>query len=75
MTVLVAVCVVYLCCGMWDDGERKGEGETRCPLIACSSRKAPRRPPGLTFPSDGQITINSIIGRGRGNIVPSNIVT
>ena len=28
---------------MWDDDdERKGEGETRCRLIACSSRKAPR---------------------------------
>ena len=46
---------------MWDDDERKGEGETRCQLRAYSSRKAPRRPPGLTTPSDGQITINSII--------------
>ena len=24
---------------MWDDDERKGEGETRCRLIACYSRK------------------------------------
>ena len=36
MTVSVTVCVV------WDDDERKGEGETWCRLIACSSRKAPR---------------------------------
>ena len=35
---------------MWDDDERKGEGETRCWLIACSSRKAPRGPSGLTSP-------------------------
>ena len=46
---------------MWDDGERKGEGETRCWLIACSSWKAPRGPPGLTSPSDGRITINNTI--------------
>ena len=52
----VAVCVVEL----WDD-ERKGEGETRCRLIACSSRKPPRGPPGLTSPSDVRIAINSII--------------
>ena len=45
---------------MWDDdNERKGEGETQCRLIACSSRKAPRGPPGLTSPSDGRIAINS----------------
>ena len=43
---------------MWDDDERKGEGETRCRLIACSSRKAPA---GLTFPSDRRIAINSTI--------------
>ena len=36
-------------------------GETRCQLIACSSRKAPRGPPGLPSPSDGRIAINSII--------------
>ena len=48
-------------CVVWDDDERKGEGETRCRLIACSSRKAPRGPPGLTSPSDGQIAINSTI--------------
>ena len=53
MTVCVTVCVV------WDEDERKGEGETRCRLIACSSRKAPRGPPGLTSPSDGRIAINS----------------
>ena len=47
VTVSVTVCV------MWNDDERKGEGETRCRLIACSSRKAPRGPPGLTSPSDG----------------------
>ena len=53
MTVCVTVCVVY--CVVWDDDERKGEGETRCRLIACSSRKAPRGPPGLMSPSDGRI--------------------
>ena len=37
-------------CVLWDDDERKGEGETRCRLIACSSRIAPRGPPGLTTP-------------------------
>ena len=47
MTVCVTVCVV------WDDDDRKGEGETRCRLLACSSRKAPRGPPGLTSPSNG----------------------
>ena len=47
VTVSVTVCVV------WDDDERKGEGETQCRLIACSSRKAPRGPPGLTSPSNG----------------------
>ena len=46
---------------VWNDDERKGEGETRCRIIACSSRKAPRGPPGLTSPSDGRIAINSII--------------
>ena len=46
---------------MWDDDERKGECETRCWLTACSSRKAPRGPPGLTSPSDGWIAINSAI--------------
>ena len=53
VTVSVTVCVV------WNDDERKGEGETRCRLIACSSRKTPRGPPGLTSPSDGRNTINS----------------
>ena len=42
VTVSVTVCIV------WDDDERMGEGETRCRLVACSSRKAPRGPPGLT---------------------------
>ena len=55
VTVGVTVCVV------WDDDERKGEGETRCRLIACSSRKAPRGTPCLTSPSDGRITINITI--------------
>ena len=54
-TVSVTVCVV------WDDDERKGEGETRCRPIAYSSRKAPKGPPGLTSPSDGRIAINSTI--------------
>ena len=48
VTVCVTICVV------WDDDERKGEGETRCRLIAYSSRKAPRRPPGLTCPSEDE---------------------
>ena len=30
--------------GVWDDDEKKGEGETRSRLIACSSRKTPRGP-------------------------------
>ena len=60
MTVSVTVCVV------WDDDERKGAGETRCRLIACSSRKAPRGPPGLTSPSDRQIAINIHTAEGFG---------
>ena len=55
VTVSVTVCVV------WDDDERKGKGEIRCRLIACSSRKAPRGPPGLTSPSYGRIAIDSTI--------------
>ena len=35
---------------MWDDGERKGERETRCRLTACSSRKAPREAARLNVP-------------------------
>ena len=35
---------------MWDDDERKGEGETRCRLIACSSRKVPRGPARFNVP-------------------------
>ena len=42
----VRVTVSVIVCAVWDDDERKGEGETRCRLIACSSRKAPRGPPG-----------------------------
>ena len=56
---------------MWnddDDDERKGEDETRCRLIACSSRKAPRGAPGLTSQSDGRIAIvkkvSNILGAG-----------
>ena len=59
VTVSVTVSVVLLFVG--DDDEWKGEGETRCRLIACSYRKAPRGPPGLTSPSDGRIAIASII--------------
>ena len=59
VTVNVTVWVVY--CVVWNDDERKGEGETRCRLIDCSSRKAPRGPPGLTSSSNGQIAINNII--------------
>ena len=44
MAVCVTVCVVLLCCV--EDYERKGEGEIRCRLIACSSRKASRGLPG-----------------------------
>ena len=44
-----------------DDYERKGEGETQCRLIACSSLKAPRVPAGLTSPSDGWVAINCTI--------------
>ena len=51
-------CSVIVLC---NDDERKGEGETRCRLIACSSQKAPRGPPGLTYSSDGRIVINSTI--------------
>ena len=40
---------------VWDDDDRKGDCETRCRLIAYSSRKAP------TSPSDGRIAINSTI--------------
>ena len=35
---------------MWDDYERKGEGETRCWLIAFSSQKAPRGSARLNVP-------------------------
>ena len=48
-------------CVVWDGDVRMGEGETRCRLIAYSSRKAPRGPPGLTSPTDGRIGINSTI--------------
>ena len=55
VTVCVTVCVV------WDDNERKGENETWCRLIACSSRKPPRWQSCLTSPSNGRIAINSTI--------------
>ena len=29
---------MQLCSGVWNDDERKGEGETRCRLISCSSQ-------------------------------------
>ena len=62
VTVSVTVSVVlFPYCVVWDDDERKGEGETQCRLIACSYRKAPRGPPGLTSPSVGRIAINSTI--------------
>ena len=60
-SVLEEVDVKMTVCVVWNDVERKGEGETQCRLIACSSRKAPRGPPGLTSPSDGRIAINRII--------------
>ena len=59
--VEVGVIVSVTVCAVWDDNERKEECETRCRLIACSSRKAPRGQPGLMSPSDGRIAINSII--------------
>ena len=59
--VEVGVIVSVTVCVLWDDDQRIGEGETRCRLIACSSRKAPRGSPDLTSPSDGRIAINSII--------------
>ena len=58
--VTVSVTVYCYCVVLYDD-ERKGEGKTRCRLIACSSRKGPRGPPGLTSTSDGRIAINSTI--------------
>ena len=71
---MVIVCVTV--CVVWDDDdERKGEGETQCQFIACSSRKAPRRPPGLTSPSDGQIAINSTICLLNSTICLLNIYT
>ena len=59
--VEVGVIVSVTVCVVWNDDVRKREGETRCRLIACSSRKAPRGLPDLTFPSNGRIAINSII--------------
>ena len=64
-TLRVGIRIVYyrklrLEVGMWDN-ERKGEGKTRCRLIACSSRKTPRGPPGLMSTSDGRIALNSTI--------------
>ena len=39
VTVYVSVCLV---CVVWDDDERKGEGETRCRLFSESSKGAAR---------------------------------
>ncbi|KAJ4426826.1 hypothetical protein ANN_26625 [Periplaneta americana] len=56
-----SVSVVYV---MSDDDDemmmemRKGERETRCRHVVYSCRIAPRGQPGLTSPSEGQITIN-----------------
>ena len=44
LTVSVTVCV------LWNDDERKEEGETRCRLIACSSRKPPKGAARLNVP-------------------------
>ena len=49
-SVLQEVEVRVTVCVAWDDDERKGEGETRCRLIACSFRKAPRGPTRLNVP-------------------------
>ena len=59
VTSCVIVFVVYVCC-MWDD-EEKEEGETQCRHIAYSCLQAPKGLPGLTYPSDRQITINGTI--------------
>ena len=48
-------------CVVCNDDEMKGEGETRCRLIAALLEKHQRGPPGLTSPSDGRIAINSVI--------------
>ena len=68
VTVSVTVCVVLLCCvgWWWKEGRR---WKTQCRLIACSSRKAPRGPPGLTSPSDGRIAINSTISGRVWNLI------
>ena len=49
--VEVRVIVSVTVCVVWDADDRKGEDETRCRLIACSSRKAPKGPLGLTSPN------------------------
>ena len=58
--VRVTVCVFVVECEMM---MMKGREKVKpgAGLIACSSRKAPRVPLGLTSPSDGRITINSTI--------------
>ena len=60
MTMWNCLCsVIMLCVMMTMKGREKvkpGAG-----LIACSSRKAPRWPPGLTSPSDGRIAINRTV--------------
>ena len=46
------LCRVIVLCGMMMKG--RGEGETQCRHIACSSQKAPRGLPGLTSPTNGK---------------------
>ena len=53
--------VIVLCGMIMMKKKKRGEDDTRCRLIACSSRKAPRWPPDLTSPSDERIAINSTI--------------
>ena len=56
----VCVGVILWCNVMNDECEgRRGEGETQLTALACSYRKVPREPPGLTFQSEGGISINS----------------
>ena len=49
------LCSVIVLYGMMMKGREKVKPG------ACSSRKAPSGPPGLTSPSDGRIAINSTI--------------
>ena len=54
-----SVCVVQLCYWVWDDDERKGEGENLVPTYSLLFLKSTKGPPGLTSLSD--IAINSTI--------------